>query len=249
MTRISTPTKRPPRPPILLAGMTLLAALALAGCQHNPMTTGISDPAPADYRQRHPITVTEGERTLELFVGRSRGGLNPTQRADIGAFAQSWKRESTGGIIIDVPSGTPNAYAASDAVNEVRALLSAAGVPPAVIATRPYQPSDPRIMANMKLAYPKMTASAGPCGLWPEDLGPSANRKYIENGQYYNFGCAAQRNLAAMVENPADLVQPRGDTPIYSGRRSVVLDKHRKGESTATQYPDPEKGKISDVGK
>ena len=43
--------------------------------------------------------------------------------------------------------------------------------------------------------------------------------------------------------------EARGDTPSYAGRRSVVLDKHRKGESTATQYPDAEKGKISDVGK
>lgn len=249
MTRISTPTKRPPRPPIWLAGMTLLAGLALAGCQHTPMTTGISDPAPADYRQRHPIAVTESERTVELFIGRSRGGLNPAQRADVGAFAHAWKRESTGGIIIDVPAGTPNAYAANDALQEVRAILTAAGVPPAVIATRPYQPSDPRVMANMKLIYPKMAASAGPCGLWPNDIGPSFDRKYNENGQYYNFGCATQRNLAAMVENPADLVQPRGDTPTYAGRRSIVLDKYRKGEGTATIYPDAGKGKISDVGQ
>jgi hypothetical protein len=28
-----------------------------------------------------------------------------------------------------------------------------------------------------------------------------------------------------------------------------VLDKYRKGESTATQYPDANKGKISDVGQ
>jgi pilus assembly protein CpaD len=92
-------------------------------------------------------------------------------------------------------------------------------------------------------------ASAGPCGLWPNDIGPSGDRKYNENGQYYNFGCAHQRNLAAMVENPADLVQPRGDTPSYAGRRSVVLDKYRKGEGTATVYPDANKGKISDVGQ
>jgi pilus assembly protein CpaD len=244
MTRISPPTQRPPR-----SFLVLIAALALAGCQHNPLTTGISDPAPADYRQRHPIAVTEGERTLEMFIGRSRGGLNPTQRADVTAFAHAWKRESTGGIVIDVPAGTVNAYAAGDALEEVRAVLSAAGVPPNAIATRPYQPPDPRIMANMKLVYPKMVASAGPCGQWPNDIGPSFDRKYNENGQYYNFGCANQRNLAAMVENPADLVQPRGETPIYAGRRSVVLEKFRKGEGTATVYPEANKGKISDVGQ
>ena len=52
-----------------------------------------------------------------------------------------------------------------------------------------------------------------------------------------------------MVDNPADLVQPRGEMPSYTARRTTVLDKYRKGESTATVYPDANKGKISDVGK
>jgi pilus assembly protein CpaD len=229
--------------------LLLTAATMLAACQHDQQITGISDKAPPDYRQRHPIAIKEGERTVDLFIGRSRGSLSPAQRADVAAFAQEWRRESSGGIIVDVPAGTPNAYAANDAVTEVMAIFGASGVPASAIRTQPYQPADPRVMANLKLRYPKMTAHAGPCGLWPEDLGPSLNRKYNENGQYWNFGCASQRNLAAMVENPADLVQPRGETPIYSGRRSTVLDKYRKGEGTATAYPDANKGKISDVGQ
>ncbi len=38
-------------------------------------------------------------------------------------------------------------------------------------------------------------------------------------------------------------------TPVYTARRSTVIDKYRKGEATATQYPDANKGKISDVGQ
>jgi pilus assembly protein CpaD len=52
-----------------------------------------------------------------------------------------------------------------------------------------------------------------------------------------------------MVDNPADLVQPRGETPPMAGRRSVVLDKYRRGEGTATQYPDANRGRISDIGQ
>jgi pilus assembly protein CpaD len=224
-------------------------ALALAACQHNQEITGISDPAPSDYRQRHPIAIKEGRRTVELFIGRARGSLTPAQRADVAAFAHAWRRESTGGIIIDVPADTENARAAREAMHEVRSILAASGVPPHAIATRPYQPEDPRILANIRLNYPKMTATAGPCGLWPHDIGPSFDRTYNENGEYWNLGCASQRNLAAMVENPADLVQPRGDTPASAGRRSTVLEKYRKGESTATTYPDANKGKISDIGQ
>jgi len=52
-----------------------------------------------------------------------------------------------------------------------------------------------------------------------------------------------------MVAEPADLVQPRGEMPAYTARRTQVLDKYRKGESPATTYANPNLGKISDVGQ
>ncbi len=80
--------------------------------------------------------------------------------------------------------------------------------------------------ATLRITYPLMGAQvAGPCGLWPADLGPSNDMKHFENQPYYNLGCATQQNLAAMVENPADLVQPRGETP---GLHRQALHRHRK---------------------
>jgi pilus assembly protein CpaD len=232
----------------LAAKAALLASVAAAmgGCKSMGEQ---ALPYASDFRQRHPIVIKEGERTVELFIGQGRGALVPAQRADIGAFAYSWAREASGGIVIEVPTGTANARASHDALVEVRSILAAAGVPPQSIAVRSYQPRNPSVLATIKLNYPKMVAGAGPCGLWPQDLGASWGRHYAENMQYYNFGCAHQRNLAAIVENPADLVQPRGETPVYAARRSIVLDKFRKGESTATVTPNPNQGKISSVGQ
>ena len=112
-----------------------------------------------------------------------------------------------------------------------------------------FRARDPQKLATLILHYPRISADAGPCGLWPEDLGPTYERQHLENREFWNLGCASQRNLAAMVENPADLVQPRGETPSYTGRRTTVLDKYHRGEATATMYPDPDKGKISEIGK
>jgi pilus assembly protein CpaD len=115
---------------------------------------------------------------------------------------------------------------------------------------RRYHPEDPHLMAAIRLSYPRMKAQAGPCGLWPDDIGPSIkNPGYLENRQYYNFGCAYQRNMAAMVANPSDLVQPRPETPPYTIRRSEGFDKYRKGQTTATSYPESDKAKLSDTGK
>jgi pilus assembly protein CpaD len=139
--------------------------------------------------------------------------------------------------------------AAANAVHEVRSILDAAGVPPDAVAVRPYRPSDPTKLATIRLNYPTLVAQAGPCGVWPYDLGPTANREHNENVEYFNLGCASQRNLAAMVADKADLIQPRGEVPPYTGRRTTVLDKYHRGETTQTIDPNADKGKISDLGK
>jgi pilus assembly protein CpaD len=203
-----------------------------------------------DYRQRHPIAVTEANRSIVVFVGSGRGGLSVPQRDDVRGLARTWVAEGTGGIIADVPVNTPNARAAASAYREIRAQLMAGGVPSRAITLRNYTPDDPRDFAAIKLNYPKITAVAGPCGLWPDDLGPNIdNPSYNENKSYHNFGCATQRNLAAMVANPADLEQPRAESPAYNARRDVAFSRYRKGDPTTTVYPEAEKAKLSDTGK
>jgi pilus assembly protein CpaD len=121
-------------------------------------------------------------------------------------------------------------------------------VPPQGMKVRPYRPADARTLATIRLNYPRMIAEAGPCGMWAEDLGPTLDAVYRENRPHWNHGCAHQRNLAAMVDNPADLVQPRGDGPAYRARRTIMLDKYRKGENPATTFP-ANQGKISEIGQ
>jgi pilus assembly protein CpaD len=231
-----------------MAGALVGLAVVLGACTHTDEVTTAS--VPDDYRLRHPIAIQEAERSVVVFVGHARGGLSASQRADVMGLAQTWLREGTGAIIADLPVDTPNARAAADSFREIQALLAAAGVPPRGITVRHYHPDDVRQMATIRLNYPKISAIAGPCGLWPEDLGPSIkNKSYLENKSYYNFGCAYQRNMAAMIDNPSDLEQPRPETPAYMARRTEGFEKYRKGSTTATAYPESDKAKLSDTGR
>jgi pilus assembly protein CpaD len=228
---------------LLLAGF----AAALAGCNTtSPLDTTGS--IPLDYRDRHPIVVKEGRKSLAVLVGAGRGGLSPSQRAEVLAFAQTWRRDATGGVTIDRPVGGPNQHAATDTLKETVSILTQAGVPSHGIGVRPYHvPEGAR--GDLRLNYPLMVGDAGPCGLWPDDVGPSYDPKHFENKEYYNFGCTQQHNIAVMVADPADLVQPRAEAPVYRGKRTFGMDKWRKGESPATTYTDAQKGAISDLGK
>jgi pilus assembly protein CpaD len=231
-----------------LAGALAGLAVLLGACTHTDEAVTAS--IPDDYRLRHPIAVQEADQSIVIFVGHARGGLSASQRVDVMGLAQTWLHEGTGAIIADLPTDTVNARAAADSLREIQALLASAGVPPRGLTVRRYTPQDPRQMATIRLSYPRISAIAGPCGLWPEDIGPSIkNKGYFENKSYHNFGCAYQRNMAAMVDNPADLVQPRSETASYTTRRSTAFEKYRKGTPTTTTYPEAEKAKLSDTGK
>src|SRR5471032_337445 len=231
-----------------MAGALLGLAVVLGACTHTDEAVTAS--VPDDYRLHHPIAVQEADQSIVVFVGHARGGLSASQRADVMGLAQTWLHEGTGAISADVPVDTPNARAAADSLREIQSLLASAGVPPRGIIVHRYHPDDPRQMATIRLNYPKISAVAGPCGLWPDDLGPSIKDKsYFENKEYYNFGCAYQRNMAAMVDNPSDLVQPRSETPAYTTRRSEAFEKYRKGNPSTTEYPESDKAKLSDTGK
>lgn len=223
-------------------------AMLLAGCYQAKDTATLY---PNDYRLRHPITLRDGQQTVEVFIGRSRGGLSPEQRADVMSFAGNWRRQATSGILIEVPSGNATKRAAADSLREIHSILNAHGVPGNGVRVRSYASATP---PSIKLSYARLTATAGPCGLWPHDLGPENDPVYQQNLNFWNLGCSSQRNLAAMVDNPADLVQPRGEASAYQARRSVAIDKYRRGENPSGAYPSDtshgyDSSKLSELGK
>jgi pilus assembly protein CpaD len=245
MTKTSADRRRNLRIALALAGLSVV----LGACN----TTGdvvTTQTVPTDYRMRHPIAVQEGKRSIVIFVGKARGGLSAAQQADVMGIARDWVREGTGSVVVDVPIDTANARAAAATYHEIRAVLGSGGVPSRAIVQHPYRPDDPGLLPTIRLSYSRIAAVAGPCGLWPEDMGPSIlDPGYNENRPYFNLGCASQRNLAAMIDNPADLEQPRAETPAYTARRDIAFDRYRKGMTTTTTYSEADKAKLSDIGK
>ena len=67
------------------------------------------------------------------------------------------------------------------------------------------------------------------CGKWPSNLAETSR-----NLNYEDFGCSQQKNLAAMVSNPADLLGPRTMTPASAERRDVTWGKYLKGDVSHT---------------
>jgi pilus assembly protein CpaD len=240
------------------SGATCFAALGLAlflaGCQHN-QSVDYTGTVPSDYRERHPIRLADSPRTLQILVGSGRAGLTATQRAQVASMGSDWRREGSGYILIETPAHAVNSRSARQTVHEVRSLLKFAGVSDRATKFRTYDQPYRDDLGAIRITYTRIEAQAGPCGQWPDNLGPGVlgSERYplneSENRPYHNFGCATQRNLATSVANPEDLIQPRAETPAYAERRQTVMDKYSKGQDTAAQSNSTNNGKVSNVGQ
>ena len=157
----STPSRLAAR--IAIRGLLIAGfGAALAGCNTTYVSSDPTEGIPLAYQDRHPITVQEGRKALVLFVGSGRGGLSPTQRAEVLAFARNWQRDGTGGVTVDRPIQGGNERAISDTLRETLSILSQAGVPRNGIGIRPYDPHGR--VATLRLTYPLMKALGLPAG-------------------------------------------------------------------------------------
>lgn len=206
-----------------IAGTVLLTVL-VAGCSVQKRDSFTVGSVPDDYRTRHPILITEGEKNLDVPVSASSHELSDPLHSNIRGFAAMFKRSGSGMMYVLLPSQSPNAGAAANARASVLSSLEAGGVARHKVLVQNYNASAHGATAPIRLAFKQVAASTSECGRWPDDLAQNP-----ENTNYANFGCSTQSNMAALIENPGDLMGPRAETPIDASRRGNVFQDYIAG--------------------
>jgi len=220
----------------VLAAMS--AAVALGGCdsmlgdRQEQFNAGQAFLKP---QELHPIVVSQQPHKMQVRVARGAAGLVPAQRAAMIDFLSKYRAADAGNskLIISVPSGSSNEVSAMNAVADMRPILADQGFSESAVSIEPYH-ADGDPQPPIRIAYLRYAAEAPTCGRWPSNVAETSR-----NLNYENFGCAQQKNLAAMVANPADLLGPRTMTPASADRRDTTWGKYVKGEpSGATRVSD-----------
>ncbi|NTF40503.1 CpaD family pilus assembly lipoprotein [Rhizobium rhizogenes] len=217
-------TVRPRLPALALVAPMFILTAVLGGCAGSPdgmTTSAIKD----DYRQRHPIVLTEKEHNIDIPVSASDRHLTTGMRDTIRGFVQDYRAHASGTVEILSPRESVNAVAASALRQQIRRELVTNGIPSGRVVDSYYVAGGAEDAAPIRLRFTATTAATNACGQWPDDLADNA----FDNQNYYNFGCATQHNLAAQVANPTDLVSPRAMTPIDADQRSKVISDYRTG--------------------
>jgi pilus assembly protein CpaD len=206
-----------------ILGITAASAAALGGCMSRP---DVTSSIPADYRQRHAISLVRGNETLDVFVGNQNGGLDRRQQEDIRQFARDYMQNGQGPLVAYLPSGS-HSSGVNTGLNAIRQTLGGGGVSGRLQIA--HYNADPSASAPIKLVFAKLKAeTASKCGYEGEDIVQSRLSSSIANNVAYNFGCSYQKNLAAQIADPRDLVRPRQEGAIDVDKRLAGIERIRE---------------------
>jgi len=190
--------------------------------------------------EEHPISVDSQTVTMTIDLADAAGEITAIDKARVRAFAGAYLNNGHGVLTITAPAGGGSDKAGQSAQSRVRALLYAAGVDEASMTGSAYevgQAGDRKIL----LSYTQYVATPSACGIFEDEF----ERQY-RNLRSSNFGCSTQNNLAAMIGDPRDLIEPAGMTDPDSVSRIRAINKYRSGESTSTAEDSNLETKVSE---
>jgi len=203
------------------AGILGSAVLALVGCA-TPM-----DSEPPLY-MKNPIQISESIERLELFSRPDGMSLSARDSEAVAGFLGGYARFGDGPIYMNYPAHTnPGVIQTRSVVQNIMGRIGMGGAP---IQEGQYQ-SSPHAPAPVVISYRRLKAL-------PRDCSLSSNMSRTGNNQpWREFGCSQNANLAAMVQDYRQFLEPNPMASPDMRRRMTVYDKYIKGESPASQLP------------
>lgn len=200
---------------------SLLLALLLGACAEKPLP-------PSDPRLAWPITLGFTEKILALDAIDPDGALTAPDVGRLAAFLDRYGAGRRGRLTL--VSGALPIPAAERLAAEISLVARHRGLLETGVTRAALPGPAPRLILTLATAEGPdcRAAAAQTAGAWP-------------------FGCAHQRNLAAMVQEPLDLIAPEPLAAAETARLMTVLDAYRKGDSTSSKRGESERLSVSKV--
>jgi len=213
---------------VILASASAVLAVACAAPQpsYGPTVT------------RNKVKVAESVERLELYARPNGIELSARDKFAVGQFIEAYRQSGNGPLFVNTPLSAGNGIGISQAQTMIRTLAAQSGINPSAIQMGKYQ-TDPRAQAPLVVSYRTLKAVPRDCR-YLDDLTLNYN-----NQPSQSFGCSATANLAAMVSDPRQFLEPYALGTSDTQRRIVVYDKYIQGEPTASERP-PEQSQTLD---
>lgn len=222
--------------PALLLPLLISATLGLAACATTNGAAPIASAAtPIDNWADRIEVQSEAD---EIRLASHATGLSGNQARALSDLHVRWMQAEGDVITIAAPRGSGQDAGAYRVSADAKTFLLSLGASPDQVRLIGYDAGGSS-QAPVIVGYERYFAVTPNCGGW------TAATKTFNDEPNANFGCAVSANIAAQVANPEDLRRGRAMMPADPNRRSVVLDKYRKGDPTGSARDDQSSGAIS----
>jgi len=197
---------------------TGVAIMGLSAC-----STAKSSNPPSVFQNK--IQIAESIERLELY-GRDNGlVLSARDKIAVDQFLSNYLANGDGPIYLNLPSGAARNASAGQAEAIIRS-----GLPGVAVQSGQYQVKE-NSPAPVIVSYRTLKTV-------PQDCRYQSNLTQTSNNRpSSNFGCFHSANLAVMVGDPYQFIEPYPMTPPDSQRRSTVYEKYIEGTNPASDQP------------
>ncbi|MGE0408823.1 MAG: CpaD family pilus assembly protein [Amphiplicatus sp.] len=178
--------------------------------------------------EEHPISVDSQVVTMTIGLDSKTSELSAIDKARLRAFADAYINNGHGTLTVSAPSGAGSDRQGEERAAAARHYLNEVGVDWSQITGATYRVADDK-RRELVLSYTHYVATPPSCGIWTG----MRSRDYA-NLRSPNFGCSMQNNIAALVADPHDLIEPADQTSADAQSRIRVIRAYRAGEKTSS---------------
>ena len=215
--------------------LVALMCLVAAGCQYHDSRIDLPE---SDYRAKYPIRV-ESDLVQANFVGADTGNLTLEELVELDQLVGDYIAYGQKPLLIVMPG---NGLEHRNLGNEIerRVMLRSLARSEVLLGVDP----EASMNGEVTVSFLMHTAIGPECGNWQVE--PTAVGH--ENVNSSNFGCSTQHNLALMVANPGDLIEPRSFSTRDAQRTVAVINAYRTGKNPQGNWPTGPGEALIDVG-
>ncbi|HHL43003.1 MAG TPA: hypothetical protein ENJ42_05250 [Hellea balneolensis] len=207
-----------------LALMVTIGASVLSACSTYQPTLGAQS-------ERNKITVAQTIERLELYAPASGLKLSARDSDAVSDFLYQYAQTGQGPLYVNVPANAAQGLGVRQTQSLLNERLRAIGLSGGALQTGQY-PSRPGVPAPVVVSYRRLATVPIDCS-----VGSNLIRTF-NNQPQSNFGCFQAANLAAMIDDPRQLLAPHEFDALPAVKRTTTIENYIKGEPTATELPD-----------
>ena len=179
-------------------------------------------------QMRNAVQVAESVERLELYTRPNGLELSARDKLAVAQFLDGYARSGDGPLYVNRPANALTGLGTQQAEAVIRGLMAQNGLGGNAIQSGQY-PSRPGAPAPVVVSYRTLRAIPQDC----REMGSLTDT--YSNQTHSTFGCFQSANLAAMVTDPRQLLEPYASGQPNAQRRQVIYDKYIQGETTAAQ--------------